>query len=57
MSPLKRELVALKFLETHPITYAQFGDPFVPWLSIVDVMMFNSVSTIRGFIETGYELV
>ena len=49
--------VELKFLESHAITYPQFGDPFVPWLSIVDVMMFNSVPTIRQFIETGYELV
>ena len=49
--------VELKFLESHAITYPQFGDPFVPWLSIVDVLMFNSVPTIRQFIETGYELV
>jgi len=49
--------VELKFLESQPITYPQFGDPFVPWLSIIDVMMFNSVSTIRGFLETSCELV
>ncbi len=49
--------VELKFLESHAITYPQFGGPFVPWLSIVDVMMFNSVPTIREFIETGYDLV
>ena len=49
--------VELKFLQSHAITYPQFGSPFVPWLSIVDVMMFNSVPTIREFIESGYELV
>jgi hypothetical protein len=49
--------VELKFLESRAITYRQFGEPFVPWLSIVDVMMFNPVPTIREFIENGYELV
>src|SRR5438132_1509 len=45
--------VELKFLKSHAITYTQFGDPFVPWLSIVDVMMFNPVARIREFLETG----
>src|SRR5438552_939163 len=39
--------VELKFLKSDPITYAQFDDPFVPWLSIIDVMMFHSTSSIR----------
>lgn len=49
--------VELKFLRPRAITYPQFGDPFVPWLSIVDVMMFNAVAKIQEFLETGYELV
>ena len=49
--------VELKFLKTHPIEYPQFGDPFVPWLSIIDVMMFNPVARIREFLETRYELI
>ncbi len=49
--------IELKFLKSHAITYPQFGEPFVPWLSIIDVMMFNSVAKIREFLETGYELV
>lgn len=49
--------VALKFLKTHAIEYAQFGDPYVPWLSIIDVMMFNPVARIREFLETRYELI
>jgi len=51
------EGVELKFLKTHPIEYPQFGDPFVPWLSIIDVMMFNPVTKIREFLETRYELI
>jgi hypothetical protein len=49
--------VELKFLRSHAFTYPQFGDAFVPWLSIIDVMMFNPVSRIRKFLETGFELV
>jgi hypothetical protein len=37
----------LSFLNSNPISYAQFGqDPFVPSLSIIDVMMFNPVEKI-----------
>jgi hypothetical protein len=28
----------------------------VPWLSIIDVMMFNPLDTIQGCISTNYEL-
>ena len=49
--------IELKFLKSHTITYPQFGDPFVPWLSIIDVMMFNPVSRIREFLDTSYEFV
>jgi len=31
----------LKFIKTRPIEYSQFSTAFVPWLSIVDVLMFN----------------
>jgi hypothetical protein len=33
--------VRLEFLEPRPFEYRQLGSPFVPWLSIVDVLMFN----------------
>ncbi len=34
--------IELKFLKTVPIEYRQFGAPFVPFLSIVDLLMFNT---------------
>jgi hypothetical protein len=34
--------VDLKFIQSKLFEYTQFGDAFVPWLSIIDVMMFNS---------------
>jgi hypothetical protein len=49
--------VELKFIRSKPFEYAQFGAPFVPWLSIVDVMMFNAPEQISAAIRDGYELV
>ena len=47
--------IELKFIKTVPIEYPQFGNEFVPNLSILDVMMFNSVERIREYLES-YEL-
>lgn len=47
----------LKFIQTKPFEYSQLGDTFVPWLSIVDVMMFNPLDTIKTCISTNYELI
>lgn len=47
----------LQFLKSQPIEYAQFGTPFVPWLSIVDVLMFNSLDCVREWIKTNYKLI
>lgn len=33
--------VVLSFVESKSIEYSQFVNPFVPWLSIIDVLMFN----------------
>lgn len=49
--------VELKFIKSKPFEYAQFGDVFVPWLSIIDVMMFNAPEQIGVAIREGYELV
>ena len=34
-----------------PIEYPQFGDPFVPGLSIVDVLMFNEREQVREMLK------
>lgn len=47
--------VDLSFLRARRIEYAQFGAPFVPFLSIVDVMMFNSLDTISTMLRTGWD--
>ena len=37
----------LKFIQSLPFEYPQLGNEFVPWLSIIDVMMFNSLDLIK----------
>lgn len=49
--------VELKFIKSKPFEYTQFGNEFVPWLSIIDVMMFNPLDKIRTCISTNYELI
>ena len=49
--------IALKFIQSKPFEYPQFGDAFEPWLSIIDVMMFNPLDAIQTCISTNYELI
>jgi hypothetical protein len=48
--------IELKFIKSNQIVYQQFDNEFVPWLSIVDVMMFNSVDEIKKMLAS-YTLV
>jgi hypothetical protein len=43
--------IELRFHKAHPIEYGQFGSPFVPWLSIVDVLMFNPATTVQSMLH------
>lgn len=53
-----REGIALQFIRSLPIEYKQFGKaPFVPWLSMLDVMMFNPANEIRDSLLPKFELV
>lgn len=48
--------IDLHFLESKLIPYEQFGGDFVPWLSIIDVMMFNGPPTITRMLNTAFKL-
>jgi hypothetical protein len=48
--------IDLKFIKSRPFEYTQFDNEFVPWLSIIDVMMFNPPETIRRCIGSNYDL-
>jgi hypothetical protein len=49
--------IKLQFLRPRPFTYRQFDAPFVPWLSIIDVMMFNSLDEIAPRLANGFDLL
>ena len=49
--------IDLKFLKTKSFEYKQLDNKFVPWLSIIDVMMFNSPDAIRECLDSNYELI
>lgn len=48
--------IGLAFLQPGKIEYQQFGETFVPNLSIIDVMMFNSVEAVRQML-TNFTLI
>ena len=48
--------IELKFIKSNLITYKQFDNEFVPWLSILDIMMFKSVNDIEKMLDL-YTLV
>ena len=48
--------IDLKFIKTDTVEYKQFGSLFVPNLSIVDVLMFNSVDEVNMMLDK-YTLV
>ena len=49
--------IELKFIKTKSFKYTQFVNEFIPWLSIIDVMMFNPINVISKFIQSDYELI
>ena len=40
--------IKLNFLETQELNYNQFSSEFIPWLSIIDVMMFSTLDKINN---------
>ena len=51
----KENGVELEFISSKPIVYKQFKDDFIPWLSIIDVLMFNSIEEVNELLNE-YEL-
>lgn len=46
-----KENIELCFIETERTEYPQFQNEFLPSLSIIDVLMFNSIETIRAMLQ------
>ena len=49
--------IDLQFIKPLAFEYGQFGVSFVPWLSIIDVLMFNPLDVVRGCVNENVELV
>jgi hypothetical protein len=49
--------IELKFHKASSFEYPQFGNAFVPWLSIVDVLMFNPLERVQDAVFNNYTLV
>lgn len=47
--------IDLKYIRTKKIEYDQFDHDFVPWLSIIDILMFNDIEKVKGYLNE-YEL-
>lgn|SRR5690606_9293872 len=52
----EKENIKLNFIKPLPIEYKQFNNDFVPWLSIIDVLMFNSKEEIKLMLNS-YKLI
>jgi len=52
-----RHGIELAFLRSRVLQYPQFGAPHVPWLSILDVLMFNPAGKVREYVRLGWDEV
>ena len=43
--------IKLDFHQAKPFKYSQFGNEFTPWLSILDVLMFNDKEKIKTYLD------
>lgn len=49
--------IDLKFLQPKSFDYPQLGNTFVPWLSIIDVLMFNPIHHVKSWVANHWEWV
>ncbi len=52
----RSEGIELYFLKSGEVVYKQFDHPFIPWLSIIDVMMFDTPKEIQEMLGR-YQLI
>ncbi|CAE6771649.1 WbqC family protein [Paraburkholderia haematera] len=48
--------IDLGFIKSRPIEYRQFANDFVPWLSIIDVVMFNDIDVVKSMLDA-YDVI
>lgn len=55
-SKFEQEGIRLNFIKSVTSPYTQFQNAFVPWLSVIDVLMFNSPARVSTLLKD-YELI
>ena len=53
----RNEGINLHFLKTGDVKYMQFNNDFIPMLSIIDVIMFNSKEEIKTYLTSRYSFL
>jgi len=53
----QRKDIDLRFIKSLQFEYPQLGNSFIPWLSIIDVLMFNELDGIASVVSGGYEFL
>jgi len=56
-SDFQQHGIDLEFIRPRPWEYPQFGELFVPWLSILDILMFNPLEQVCERVRTGFDAV
>jgi len=49
--------VELGFLQAQEFVYPRMGGVFIPWLSFIDVLMFNSLHVVSNELRHGYRII
>jgi hypothetical protein len=49
--------IELQFIKSTEVQYPQGSNEFVPWLSILDVLMFNSQQEARHMVRSNYTII
>ncbi len=49
--------IKLSFIKSKEVIYPQYKNEFIPWLSIIDVMMFNSKEKIQQYLAGSYSIL
>lgn len=53
----KNKGISLNFIQSNSYEYSQLDNEFIPWLSVIDVLMFNSVENVKHNVFSNYKLI
>jgi WbqC-like protein family len=49
--------IELNFIKATAFEYKQFSNEFIPWLSIIDVLMFNPKEKVQQYVQSNYTII